>query len=112
MAIRDTRLTYQSLLVLKVFLDRPQEGLTGADIWKQTKLLSGTLYPILMRLERTGLLESRWEQLDPSESGPPKKRLYRLTGVGYNETRAALGDLGVPMGSPEWNLKGILAWNC
>jgi PadR family transcriptional regulator, regulatory protein PadR len=42
----------------------------------------GTIYPLLSRLRRDGLVESTWQE---SPSGPPR-RYYRLTGTG----RAAL----------------------
>ena len=38
----------------------------------------GTLYPLLSRLRREGLVESRWRE---SEVGPPR-RYYRLTAGG------------------------------
>ena len=45
------------------------------------KLLGhGTLYKALSRLEHQGLLESRWEEIDPAEAGRPRRRLYRVTG--------------------------------
>lgn len=43
----------------------------------------GTLYKALSRLAERGLVESEWE--DPSiaaEEGRPRRRLYRVTGVG------------------------------
>ena len=43
----------------------------------------GTLYKALERMQRAGLLESRWE--DPAiaaEEGRPRRRLYRVTGLG------------------------------
>lgn len=40
----------------------------------------GTLYKALARLERGGLLESRWEEIDPVTAGRPRRRLYRVTG--------------------------------
>ena len=43
----------------------------------------GTLYKALDRMERMGLLESRWE--DPEiavAEGRPRRRLYRVTGNG------------------------------
>ena len=43
----------------------------------------GTLYPLLSRLRREGLVETTWRE---STSGPPR-RYYRLTSSG----RAALG---------------------
>jgi PadR family transcriptional regulator PadR len=103
MSDRDPRLSHQTLKVLSVFLEHPQERLAGSDILKQTGMLSGTLYPILMRLERASWLESEWEQLKPSEIGRPRKRLYRLRAHGYNKANAALAELGVPHGRPAWN---------
>jgi PadR family transcriptional regulator PadR len=111
MANKDPRLSHQTLRVMRVFIERPQDSLAGSDIWKQTRVFTGTLYPILMRLERAGWLESKWEQLEPSEAGRPRKRLYHLTGVGYNKAREAFAELDVPTGSPAWNPKGMLAWN-
>ena len=40
----------------------------------------GTIYKALARLERDGLLESRWEDIDPVRAGRPRRRLYRVTG--------------------------------
>ncbi len=42
------------------------------------KVREGTLYPILHRLEKRGLIESIWEK---SSKGPPR-RIYRLTNFG------------------------------
>jgi PadR family transcriptional regulator len=99
----DPRLSHETLRVLRLFLEEPRERLAGSDICKRLGVLSGTGYPILMRLERAGWLESEWEQLDPREAGRPRKRLYRLKALGYNKAREALADLGVPDGRPAWN---------
>ena len=40
----------------------------------------GTLYPLLSRLRREGLVDYEWQE---SESGPPRK-YYRLTAPGRN----------------------------
>jgi PadR family transcriptional regulator PadR len=40
----------------------------------------GTLYKALGRMERSGLLASRWE--DPAPEGRPRRRLYTVTGEG------------------------------
>lgn len=45
----------------------------------------GTLYPLLGKMRRDGLLEHEWEE---SESGPPRK-YYRVTAAG-DERLAAL----------------------
>jgi len=47
-----------------------------------TGLPSGTLYPILVRLERAGWVESRWERTDPVADGRPNRRYYQLTAEG------------------------------
>ncbi len=49
----------------------------------------GTLYRALARMESAGLLESRWEDPAVAEAeGRPRRRLYRVTGLGE---AAALG---------------------
>ena len=103
MAVKDPRLSHQTLRVIRLFLEQPKGRFAGSDICKQTGMLSGTLYPILMRLEKAGWLDSQWEELDPSEAGRPRKRLYWLTGLGYNKTREAFAELGVPKGRFAWN---------
>ena len=39
----------------------------------------GTLYKVLERLERDGLLLSRWEDIDEAAEGRPRRRLYRAS---------------------------------
>ena len=55
----------------------------GYDLARETALKSGTLYPILMRLEQSGWLEARWE--DEPAPGKPRRHLYRLTATGTAE---------------------------
>ena len=52
------RLSPETLLVLEGFLQRPAEWRYGYELSRQTGLKSGTLYPILMRLEKCALLEA------------------------------------------------------
>ena len=49
----------------------------------------GTLYKALSRLERFGLLASRWEEAAAAE-GRPRRRLYELTGEGARVAEQAL----------------------
>ena len=51
--------------------------------------MSGTLYPILMRLEERGWLETQWENLQETpeasaegRGGRPPRHMYRLTAGG------------------------------
>ena len=39
----------------------------------------GTLYKVLERLERDGLLVSRWEEPEEFDEPRPRRRLYRVT---------------------------------
>jgi DNA-binding MarR family transcriptional regulator len=93
------RLTYQGIKVLKVFLEAFHENvrstLAGADIMRATNLSSGTMYPLLLRFEDGGLLESRWEKQKPEDLGRPRRRLYSLTAEGAKVARHALEGLGV-----------------
>lgn len=55
----------------------------GFDVMDATGLPDGTVYPILRRLERRGVLEGAWEAEERAraEQRPPR-RYYRLTTVG------------------------------
>jgi len=92
------RMSLQTLRVLDAFLENPADELAGADVQKRSGLASGTLYPILLRLESAGWFISRWESIDPSSAGRPRRRLYRLTPNGLaraGEVFASFGR-GVP----------------
>ena len=95
---RDVRMSLQTLRVLDAFLENPTDELSGADVQKRSALASGTLYPILLRLESAGWFVSRWEAIDPAAAGRPRRRLYRLTPNGLaraSEVFASFGR-GVP----------------
>ena len=69
------RMSPQTVLVLKEFLQEPSNWKYGYDISQSTGLKSGTLYPILMRLADRALLETRWEA---TEAGKPPRHMYRV----------------------------------
>jgi DNA-binding PadR family transcriptional regulator len=55
----------------------------GLDIVAATGLPSGTVYPTLGRLRRTGHLVARWEDQRRAErEGRNRRRYYELTGDG------------------------------
>ncbi|MEO5798755.1 MAG: PadR family transcriptional regulator [Gemmatimonadales bacterium] len=63
----------------------------GFDILDATGLESGTVYPILRRLEEAGCVRSRWEDQRRAQSeGRPPRRNYELTGAGAEALRAAV----------------------
>lgn len=97
---RDVRMSFQTLKVLEAFLESPTEERSGADIHKRSALASGTLYPILLRLESAGWLVSRWETIDPSAAGRPRKRLYRLTTSGLSRSSEVFASFNLGRGVP------------
>ncbi|MDF1505883.1 helix-turn-helix transcriptional regulator, partial [Roseisolibacter sp. H3M3-2] len=82
------RLTRPTALVL-VALSR---GLRhGFDVLDATGLESGTVYPILRRLEGEGWVRSRWEAVrEARDAGRPPRRYYELTGAGAEAVREAV----------------------
>lgn len=100
----DVRLSGPTLKVLKHLLDNPRSERSGLDISKGTKVGPGTIYPLLVRLEKAGWLTSRWEDLDPREAGRPRRRYYRLSATGQQRSREALSEFQLPAGGLAWNL--------
>jgi DNA-binding PadR family transcriptional regulator len=98
----DIRLSGPTLRLLKMLIEKPLEGRSGADISKTLGIGSGTLYPLLQRLENAGWLKSEWEDIDPSEAGRPRRRYYKLTGEGQKQSVQALAELQTA--------PGVLAW--
>lgn len=80
--------TMQTLRVLAVMLEEPTEPRYGLQLSGATGLKSGTLYPILARLEAAGWVESDWETQAAAALGRPRRRYYRLTGVGAEAAQA------------------------
>jgi len=55
----------------------------GFDIMDATGLPSGTVYPVLGRLERDGYVRSRWEsQAVAQREKRPPRRYYEITASG------------------------------
>jgi PadR family transcriptional regulator, regulatory protein PadR len=74
-------------------MSHPEDDMSGAEVGRATNLASGTLYPILMRLEEAGWVDSQWENGDPHELGRPRRRLYHVTAIGKKRARAALREV-------------------
>ncbi|MEU9887942.1 PadR family transcriptional regulator [Sphaerisporangium sp. NPDC051011] len=84
------RLTRPTAAVLAALLADPTRELYGLQLMASTGLDSGTLYPMLRRLESRGWLTSRLEDLDPREEGRPRRCYFRLTPDGAEQARARL----------------------
>jgi len=70
----------------------------GYDLMKQTGLLSGTLYPLLMRMTDLGLVEAEWRA--PAQPGRPARHVYRLTAAGLALARTIEDGRGLPGAVP------------
>jgi PadR family transcriptional regulator PadR len=82
------KLTYPTTLVLHA-LSRGYHY--GFDIMDATGLPSGTVYPILRRLDREGLVRSRWEaEAQARREQRPSRRYYELTAAGERTLADAL----------------------
>ena len=84
----------QMLTLLNAMSVRSQEWRHGYDLMKQTGLLSGTLYPLLMRMTDQGLVEAEWRE--PIQPGRPARHAYRLTTNGIALAQAAEAQRSLP----------------
>lgn len=90
---RGPRMTSQTQMVLRQVLVEPNREWYGLEVVQATGLPTGTVYPIITRLEQAGWITSRWET--PAEQAEdrqprPRRRYYRLTEDGVEITRLAL----------------------
>jgi PadR family transcriptional regulator, regulatory protein PadR len=89
-AVRQVRITLPTAAVLRQMLENPTADYYGFALAEATSFPSGTIYPVLARLETAGWLASFWEEGDPAELERPRRRMYRLTGAGAHAAREAL----------------------
>jgi DNA-binding PadR family transcriptional regulator len=83
-------MTMATQLVLEVLLADPSRDHYGLELSGAAGLPSGTIHPILARLEAVGWLESTCEDIDPRVEGRPARRYSRLSSAGADSARAAL----------------------
>jgi DNA-binding PadR family transcriptional regulator len=86
-------MTMQTQLVLKELLQNPTQPQYGLTVGQAVGLQSGTIHPILARLERAGILESSWEDPDTHAAADPprpRRRYYQFTTDGAEQARVAL----------------------
>ena len=74
------RLTHTTALILQALASGSRHGF---QIMEVTGLPSGTVYPVLRRLEREAAVASEWEDGDVArEAGRRRRRIYRLNASG------------------------------
>jgi DNA-binding PadR family transcriptional regulator len=94
-------MTLQTQLVLRAMLAEPTSKRYGLQLCEETGLPSGTIYPIVARLEQLGWVMSTWE--DPVEhitQGRPRRRYCQLTDDGAEQARDALARAYRPRKQP------------
>ena len=71
--------------VLAFLSEAGTEWRHGYDLVRATGVKSGTVYPLLIRLEAQGYLEAQWQP--PAAPGRPPRHAYRLTAEGARFAR-------------------------
>jgi PadR family transcriptional regulator PadR len=84
------KMTLQTQLVLGALLEDPAAEMYGLEICAAAGLPSGTISPMLRRLEDFGWVTSRWEEVDPAEEGRARRRFYRINPNSISTVQAAL----------------------
>jgi DNA-binding PadR family transcriptional regulator len=98
---RTRALSQQALAVVAVLADS-HEWRHGYDLMAQAGVKSGTLYPLLMRLEAQGMLQARW--VDSPVPGRPPRHVYKLTPAGRDWV-VSLGESLAPLRVPSGSLR-------
>ena len=99
--VRNRKPSKQMCRLLEALSETQGEWRHGYDLMKATGLLSGTLYPLLMRMTEQGLVEAEWRE--PAQPGRPARHAYRLTSAGLALARDLAGS------APGRPFKGALA---
>jgi PadR family transcriptional regulator, regulatory protein PadR len=87
------RITIQTLLVLQTLLEDPASEHYGLKISERSGLPTGSIYPILARLESAGWVASSWEDIDESAAGRRARRYYQLTDEGAEKAQDEIAAL-------------------
>ncbi|MEU0198430.1 MULTISPECIES: helix-turn-helix transcriptional regulator [unclassified Streptomyces] len=90
---RTPRMTLQTQVVLRTLLETPAKARYGLELSNAAGLPTGTIHPILARLEAAGWLESFWEdqaEIEKTDPPRPRRRYYRFTTNGAESARLAL----------------------
>ena len=77
----EPQLTKQTMSILNTLACT--ESVSGSALAGETGLASGTLYPILVRLEDAKWITSQWDETNER----PRRRLYRITALGMKRAR-------------------------
>ena len=79
--------------ILKIFLEDVQQPRYGFELMRRTGQPSGTLYPILAKLEHAGWLTGGNEDIDPHVEGRRPRRFDKISGAAATVARQELANL-------------------
>jgi PadR family transcriptional regulator, regulatory protein PadR len=109
------RMTQPTQAVVRALLAEPSREFYGLELGTIAGLPSGTIHPILARLEACEWVESRWETIDPHQQGRPRRRYYSLTANGAIHARSALARVDAKIarlqGRARPSLSGGFSWS-
>ncbi len=86
-------MTDQLERVFRALLEDPTARRYGYDLMKAAGVASGTLYPLLARLEREGVVISSWETPGTAGDVSRPRKYFELTGEGVLVARRDLAAL-------------------
>ena len=77
------RLSDTEAMILQMLVANPRPTY-GLELIEESdgKLKRGTAYVTLHRMEEKGFVQSEAEKMCPEEEGRPRRRLYKITGLG------------------------------
>lgn len=84
--VRKRALSNSARSLLAALLEARGRWSYGYELASLTGIKSGTLYPLLIRLEAQGYLQAEWQP--PVATGRPPRHAYRLTAAGQQIARA------------------------
>lgn len=102
-------LTPAAVRLAQTFLEDPTRRFYATELMVAAHVGSGSLYPALARMERSGWIVAKDEDEDdptPKKRGRPARRYYWMTGEGARTAHLALVELSEsvlpPASSPGW----------
>jgi hypothetical protein len=100
------RVTVPVLQVLDLLLAEPaRDDWFALEVCRKTRLGSGSVVQILLRLQEWGWVTSQWEDATAAHhQGRPRRRFYQLTGHGAAAAREVMRER-FP-GMPHWASDG------
>lgn len=109
--MQDLDITPRMATVLKIFLEDPSQPRYGFELMKLTEIKSGSLYPMLAKLEEAGWLTRGKEDIDARAAGRPARTNYTITGAAAVVARRELAALSErfrpPVPARPYPLRGI-----